>query len=77
MAIMMKGTRTEFAFIRFHGNGVVDAMDLTSGQITERAHVSRFKADGGTNEIMNEIKNLPVEVGGNVKLRGGFRRHGS
>lgn len=73
MAIMLKGTITEFAFIRFHGSGIVDAMDLTSGQIMERAHVSSFKADGGTNEIMNEIKNLPKEVGGDSKLRKGVR----
>jgi hypothetical protein len=58
MAIKARGSDTEYAFIMFRGPGRVDAMNLETGDIFRNVSISKFKAGGGTNEIVREIKIL-------------------
>jgi hypothetical protein len=58
MAIRAKGGKAEYVFTFFHGNGRVDAMNLDTGEKFHNVPVSKFKADGGTNEIVREIMML-------------------
>jgi hypothetical protein len=58
MAIRMKGGKAEFAFVRSCGNGRVDALNLETGEKVLNVGISRFAADGGVSEIVNEVKSV-------------------
>jgi len=58
MAIRLRGSKYEYMFTRFHGNGVVDAINLTTGSEMEDVPITRFYATGGTNEIIREVRNI-------------------
>lgn len=58
MAIMLKGTNHECVFIRFIRQGVVDAINIDTGETLHAQPLSSFKAGGGTNEIIREVKML-------------------
>lgn len=59
MAIMRKGTRQEFTFTRFLGNGRVDALNIATKEHHENMALTEFKADGGTEEIIRAVKATP------------------
>lgn len=58
MAIRAKGGSAEYVFTKFLGEGRVDAMNLETGEQFHNVPVKQFKADGGMNEIIREIKTL-------------------
>lgn len=56
--IRLKGTRQEVAFVKFHGRGLVDAINLITGERLLNKKIADFSADGGTREIVKEVVNI-------------------
>jgi hypothetical protein len=67
MAIRKRGSRQEYAFTKFHGNGQVDAINLVTGKNEANIPLTAFTADGGTNEIIREVRSISRET--DQKLR--------
>jgi hypothetical protein len=58
MAIRKRGSQQKYAFTKFHGNGQVDAINLVTGKTEANIPLTAFTADGGTNEIIREVRSI-------------------